>query len=184
VEIMPPSEIMAPAVRAAIAGGDAALSAELQLVAVTDTLRIGIIGNVALTVWSVAASVQSFDTLAEQAPTLVRRCGGTCVKFAIVEPSARPPAFAARKKLLAVMEGLGPYLLCYAGVLLGGSALLAQPIMNGLALLARPRFPMAFFRDPEPAAQWVSQHWARGPDGPLSAAEIGIAADLLRRLRR
>ena len=52
-----------------------------------------------------------------------------------------------------------------------------------MMLLARPRFPMRSFTAIEPAARWLCGSYARGAHGPLSARELGAAAERLRALR-
>ena len=53
-----------------------------------------------------------------------------------------------------------------------------------MMLLARPRFPLRSFNGIGPAARWLCGTYARGANGrPLSACELGDAAERLRALR-
>ena len=68
-------------------------------------------------------------------------------------------------------------------MLLGDSARINQPILEGLTLLARPRFPMHFFSSLPAAAGWLCDTVARCAEGPLAANDLVAAAESVRRLQ-
>jgi RNA polymerase sigma-70 factor (ECF subfamily) len=154
-----------------------------EVVAVTQGVNIGLVGNVVVSTWPDVATLEAMETLLEHGQRLIKRCGGKIGYLAVVEASVRPPPLAARQKIVESLDIMGPSVLGYATALLGGMAWIAQPIMSGLMLLARPRFPMRFFKGVEPAAAWLCQHFARGADGPLPLADLCATAEHLRTLR-
>jgi RNA polymerase sigma-70 factor (ECF subfamily) len=155
--------------------------AELEFVAVTPGVTIGLIGNTVITVWPGLASLEALQTLLQVGQSLVERIGGKFAYFAVVEASTRPPVLAGREKIVEALNVLGPSVLGYATALLGGMSWIAQPIMSGLVFLGRPRFPMSFFKGIEPAAAWLCAHFAKGPDGPLTVEALCSASETLRR---
>ena len=68
-------------------------------------------------------------------------------------------------------------------MLLGDTARINQPILEGLALLARPRFPMQFFSSLPAAAGWLCSTVARCPAGPLDADDLVAAAECVRQVK-
>lgn len=158
------------------------LSTELEVVAVTPGVNIGLIGNTVVATWPGLASVEALQTLLEMGQRHIERCGGKIAYLAVVEASVRPPPREGRDKIVESLDIMGPSVLGYATALLGGLAWIAQPIMSGLMLLARPRFPMRFFNGVTPAATWLCAHFAIGPDGPLDVEALCAAAEALRAL--
>ncbi|MFZ5890539.1 MAG: RNA polymerase sigma factor [Myxococcota bacterium] len=157
--------------------------AEFEVLAATPDLLIGQIGNVAITLWPGEPSVEAFEQLLHTAPQMLEIGGGAIVYFAVVESNARPSA-AARRKIVECLERFGPHLIRYAAVLLSPGAWIVQPVMTGLMILARPRFPMRFYKALGPAASWLCEDCAFGPRGALEATELVAAAESLRALRR
>ena len=100
-----------------------------------------------------------------------------------MEPTLEPPTLEARQKIVKAFEIVGPYLKAFALVLTGGMSSISEPILSGLMLLARPRFPMRCFAGVAPAAAWLCDMHARGPRGPLGADELAAAAESLRAIR-
>ena len=93
-----------------------------------------------------------------------------------------PPTLEARQKIVDAMEIVGPYFNSFAVVLVGMNARINQPILEGLMLLARPRFPLRFFSSVMAAAEWLCRTTARGCAGPLAPAKLAAAAEDMRRL--
>jgi len=116
-------------------------------------VQVGLVGSVVIAVWPGPATVGALEFVAEQLDRAAEICGGGIAFFAVVEASTRPPDLPARRKLVAM---LGTHqLTVYAAALEGGAAWLARPIMTGLALLARRRFPMQYFEGVTPAVRWL-----------------------------
>ncbi len=153
----------------------------LQLLTVTEDIAVALCGNVAITVWPGVASTEAFDVLSHWAPSVVAACGGQFCYLALVESTVRPPPLAARRKIVEMLDVFGPHLSKYATVLFGGGAWIAQPIMSGLMVLARPRFPMRFFKTMDAASEWLADV-SRGPNGPLLPPELAAAAERLREI--
>jgi RNA polymerase sigma factor (sigma-70 family) len=166
------------------AGAEARLSSELEVVSVTTGLTIGLVGNVIVAVWPSAADLASIETLAAVGPGLIERCGGKVSYLASVEGAVRPPELPARKRIVELLDVMGPSVLAYATVMVGKAAWLVRPIMSGLLVLARPRFPMQFFASVPDAARWLCGRYALGANGPLDASTLSAAVERLRPLRR
>ena len=96
-----------------------------------------------------------------QAPYTLEKCGGEIAYLALIEPTVRPPTLEARQKIADALEIVGPYFNSFAVVLLGDNARINQPILEGLMLLARPRFPTRFFSSVQAAAEWLCEADAR-----------------------
>jgi RNA polymerase sigma-70 factor (ECF subfamily) len=156
------------------------LSDELEVVSVTPGVRIGLVGNVVITVWPGAADLASIETLATVGPALIDRCGGKVAYFATVENSVRPPELPARKRIVELLDAEGPNILAYATVMAGKGAWIVRPIMSGLLVLSRPRFPMQFFGSVPDATRWLCTRCALGPDGPLPTSTLSAAVESLR----
>ena len=150
-------------------GREAGCGAEdLEVLYVSAGRNVGVIGNVAIASWSGVISTQMVDSIFKIAPKTVERCGGEFVYLALMEPEFTPPSLAARQRIVEALEVVGPYLRALALVLLGGTAAISEPIISGLMLLARPRFPMRAFSGIESAATWLSDTYAHRPRGPLA----------------
>jgi hypothetical protein len=122
------------------------------------------------------------DTVVRRAPYTIERCGGEIVYLALIEPSVCPPPREVRNKIVEALEIVGPYFSTFAVVLLAPNAQIYQPILEGLMLLARPRFPVRFVTSVMAAAQWLCATRAHGPGEPLSATALAAAAERVRRL--
>jgi RNA polymerase sigma-70 factor (ECF subfamily) len=156
----------------------------LQVLTATRDLVIGWHGNVAITVWTGVASADALEELIDWGSHMINACGGRLGYLALVEATVRPPPLAARRKIVEALDLFGPYVVKYATALLGGGAWIAQPIMSGLMVLARPRFPMRFFKSVEAGAAWLAEDCGRGPSGALTAAELTAASEYLRGVAR
>jgi hypothetical protein len=75
----------------------------------------------------------------------------------VVEASSRPPNLQERQKIVSMLKQHADNIRVYAAALEGGAAWIARPIMTGLALLARPPFPMQYFNGVPLAARWLAQ---------------------------
>ena len=155
---------------------------ELDVMYVTDDRKVGVIGNVAIATWR-RATPEIMDSVMHMAPKTVERCGGELVYLALIEPDFEPPSLAARQRIVDALEIVGPYVSAFALAPLGDGASISQAIVSGMMLLARPRFPLRSFPGIEPAASWLCGTYARGARGPLSADQLGAAAERLRALR-
>jgi RNA polymerase sigma-70 factor (ECF subfamily) len=159
-------------------------SRELEITTLTPNLQIGLMGNVVIAIWPGIADLESIELLATEGPKLIRRCGGQIGYLSVVESTVRPPPFPARQRIVRALDAMGPHVLGYATILLGGGAWIARPIMSGLVVLSRPRFPMRFFSSIAAGSDWLCAHYARSPDGPVSSAALTDAAERLRRVPR
>jgi RNA polymerase sigma-70 factor, ECF subfamily len=159
------------------------LSDELEVVCVTPGVTIGLVGNVVVTVWPGAANLAAIETLATVGRTLIDRCGGKIAYLASVEDSVRPPELAARKRIVELLDAEGPNILAYATVMSGKGAWIVRPIMSGLLVLSRPRFPMQFFGSVSNAAHWLCTRYALDSEGPLSVSTLSAAIERLRPLQ-
>jgi hypothetical protein len=70
------------------------------------------------------------------------------------------------------------HMAVYAAALEGGAAWLARPIMTGLALLARRRFPMQYFEGVTPAVRWLIEKHPQ-----LTQTDEATLLESVRRLR-
>ena len=95
----------------------------------------------------------------------------------------QPPPLEVRQKIVDALDVIGPYFRSFAVVLLGENARINQPILEGLTLLARPRFPMQFFSSLPAAAAWLCDTTARCAAGPLAAADLVAAAECVRQVQ-
>ena len=109
-------------------------------------------------------------------------CGGQIAYLALIEPTMAPPTLEVRQKIVDVFEMVGPYFNAFAAAVLGDSAQINQPILEGLTLLARPRFPMRFFSSVRAAAEWLCGAVARVATGPLTSCNLVAAAAHLQQL--
>jgi RNA polymerase sigma-70 factor (ECF subfamily) len=156
---------------------------DLEILRVSPEHCSGALGNVAVSDWRgpeiTAAAVAS---VIERAPYTLEKCGGDIAYLAVIEPTVRPPTLEARQKIVDVLELVGPYFNSFAVVLLGANTRINQPILEGLTLLARPRFPMCFFSSVSTAVDWLCQTTARDPDGPIPPAALAAAVEHVRRI--
>ena len=152
-----------------------------EVVHVSEARNLGVIGNVAVATWT-RATPEALDQVLQLAVTVVERCGGDFVYLAVMEPTFEPPTLEARQKVVKALEIVGPYIGAFALVLTGGVSSISEPILNGLMLLARPRFPMRCFDGVAPAAAWLCDTYARGARGALPAGELAAAVERLRAL--
>ena len=156
---------------------------ELEIVRISPEVCGGVLGNVTVSDWrGPQIEAATIDAMIEQAPYTLEKCGGEIAYLALIEPTLLPPPFEARQKIVDAMEIVGPYFNSFAVVLLGANARINQPILEGLMLLARPRFPLRFFSSVKGAAEWLCEGAARGCGGPLAPARLAAAAEDLRRL--
>lgn len=153
---------------------------ELEVVTVTPNLSMGLLGNIVIAIWPGVADLESIELLSTEGPKLIDRCGGKIGYLSVVESDVRPPPLPARQRIVRALDEMGPHVLAYATILLGGMAWIARPIMSGLVVLSRPRFPMRFFSSMSSGSDWLCAHYARGVDGPLSSADLTGAAERLR----
>ena len=156
---------------------------ELEILRVSPELCSGALGNVTISDWrgpQITPAV--IDTVVRRAPYTVQTCGGEIVYLALIESSMRPPPLEARNKIVDALEIVGPYFSTFAVVLLAPNAHIYQPILEGLMLQARPRFPVRFVTSIMAAAQWLCATTARGTGGPLTATALAAAAERVRRL--
>jgi len=156
---------------------------ELAILRVEPELCSGVIGNVSISDWrGPEITTAIIDRVVGRAPHVVEACGGEILYLAVIEPTVCPPSLAVRRNIADALEIVGPYLGSFAVVLLAPNGRINQPILEGLRLLARPRFPMQFFSSVTAASAWLSTTTARGPAGPLAAAELTSAVEQVRRL--
>jgi RNA polymerase sigma-70 factor (ECF subfamily) len=156
---------------------------ELDILRVSPELCSGRIGNVTISDWRAPQITPGLiDAVVRRAPYTVEACGGEIVYLALIEPNVSPPPLEVRAKIVDALEIVGPYFSTFAVVLLAPDAHIYQPILEGLMLLARPRFPMRFVTSIAAAAQWLCATAARGPGGPLTATALTAAAEQVRRL--
>jgi len=156
---------------------------DLEILRVSPEHCSGVLGNVVVSDWrGPEISAATVETVIRQAPYTLEKCGGEIAYLALFEPTMRPPTLEVRQKIVDVLEIVGPYFNSFAVVLLGAKTRINQPILEGLALLARPRFPMSFFSSVAAAADWLCQTTARGPDGPLLPDALAAAAERVRQV--
>ena len=156
---------------------------ELEIVRISPEHCSGALGNVIVSDWrGPRISPEAIDAVIGQAPDSLAKCGGEIAYLALIEPTMLPPGLETRQKIVDAIEMVGPYFKSFAVVAMGDSGRLNQPILEGLMLLARPRFPMRFFSSVQAAAEWLCQTTARGCAGPLAAEELAAAAERLRRV--
>ena len=182
VRVTPPSS---PLMRDQAARGRhiGCAASELEILRVSSEYCSGAIGNVTVCDWrGPQIAAETIDTLIGQAPHTLEKCGGEIAYLALIEPTMLPPALDVRQKIVDALEIVGPYLNSFAVVLLGENARINQPILEGLMLLARPRFPMRFFSSVRAAAEWLCETTARDCAGPLASAKLAAAAEDMRRL--
>jgi RNA polymerase sigma-70 factor (ECF subfamily) len=143
----------------------------------------GALGNVTISDWrGPQIEAAAIEAATAEAPYTIERCGGDIAYFAIIEPTMLPPTLEARQKIVDALEIVGPYFSSFAVVLLAANARINRPILEGLASLARPRFPMRFFFSVSAAAAWLCATTARGAAGPLVPDELTAAAERVRLL--
>ena len=156
---------------------------ELQILRVSPELCSGAIGNVTVSDWRgpqiPAATIESVMALARYT---LEKCGGEIVYLAIMEPTVLPPPLDARQKIVDALEIIGPYFTSFAVVIVSTNARIYRPILEGLTLLVRPRFPMRFFFSLKAATAWLCATTARGAAGPLLPDELTAAAERVRRI--
>jgi RNA polymerase sigma-70 factor (ECF subfamily) len=159
-------------------------ASELQILRTSPELCSGALGNVTVSDWrGPRIGVDTFESVIAQAPYTLEKCGGEIAYLALIEPTLQPPTLEVRQKIVDALDIIGPYFRSFAVVLLGESARINQPILEGLALLARPRFPMQFFSSLPAAAAWLCETTARCADGPLAAGDVVAAAECVRQLQ-
>jgi RNA polymerase sigma-70 factor (ECF subfamily) len=157
------------------------LSDRLQVIDVTRDVNIGMVGNVMLTTWPGPASVDAMKRLWDVFSELVETCGGRFVYLATVSAATRPPTLEARKLIIDLLKTFGSFCDAYGTALEGGMSWIVKPVMTGLAMLTRPKFPMRFLSGVPAASEWVAPY-ARGAAGPLAADVLVSAIAHLRRL--
>jgi RNA polymerase sigma-70 factor (ECF subfamily) len=142
-----------------------------------------VIGNVTVADWrGPPVEAAAIEAELAQAPHGIARCGGTIAYLAIVEPTVHPPALDARLKIVEAFDEVGPFLGAFAAVLWGAHAPVNRAILEGLAVLARPRFPLRCFDSLREAAAWLCSTGRRGTAGPLAPADVLAAAEGARRI--
>jgi RNA polymerase sigma-70 factor (ECF subfamily) len=156
---------------------------ELEILRVAAPLCSGAIGNVTICDWRGPQITPALiDSAMERAPYTLETCGGEITFVALIEPTVCPPSLETRRKIADALDVVGPYFGSFAVVLLAANARINQPILQGLTLLARSRFPMQFFASVTAAAEWLCATTARGPRGPLEVDELTAAIEHVRRL--
>ena len=170
------------AARGRVAGCSAS---ELQMLRVSPEHCSGALGNVTVSDWrGPHIGVEMLDSVMAQAPYTLEKCGGEIAYMALIEPTLQPPPLEVRQKIVDALDVIGPYFRGFAVVLLGDNARINQPILEGLTLLARPRFPMQFFSTLPAAAGWLCATVARCAAGqPLAAADLVAAAECVRQVQ-
>jgi RNA polymerase sigma factor (sigma-70 family) len=164
-------------------GAEPRLSDELEVFCVTPGLRVGVVGNVIIAVWTRGADLAAVEALASVGQMLIDRCGGKVSYLACVEAAIQLPELRARKRIVELLELWGPNILAYATVVAVKGAWIVRPIMSGLLVLIRPRFPMQFFSSVPDAAGWLCSRYALSAEGPLSDRTLSAAVEHLRALR-
>lgn len=159
-------------------------SDELEVITVTRGVTVGLLGNVVLSVWPGNVELEAIETLATVGPLLIERCGGRVAYLATVESNIRPPARPARKRIVSSLDAMGSHVLAYATAMLGKTAWIVRPIMSGLLVLSRPRFPMQFMTSVDGAARWLCHYPVLKPSGPVTAAALTNAVERLRHIAR
>ncbi|HEY7374329.1 MAG TPA: sigma-70 family RNA polymerase sigma factor [Polyangia bacterium] len=156
---------------------------ELDILGLSPQLCSGALGNVAVSDWrGPQIDAATIESVVAAAPYTLERCGGEICSLAIIEPTMHPPALEVRQKVVDALEIVGPYFTAFAVVLLTANARINRPILEGLALLARPRFPMRFFFSFRAATAWLCATTARSAAGPLDPDELAAAAERVRQL--
>ena len=159
-------------------------ASELQILRVSPEHCSGALGNVTVSDWrGPHIGVDMLDSVMAQAPYTLEKCGGEIAYLALIEPTLQPPPLEVRQKIVDALDVIGPYFRGFAVVLLGDNARINQPILEGLTLLARPRFPMQFFSSLPAAAGWLCDTAARCAEGPLAAADLVAAAECVRQVQ-
>jgi RNA polymerase sigma-70 factor (ECF subfamily) len=154
---------------------------DLEILRVSPEHCSGALGNVVVSNWrGPEITAAMIDAVILEAPDTLEKCGGDIAYLAVVEPTMQPPNLGTRQKIVDVLEILGPYFSSFAVVLLGANTRINQPILEGLTLLARPRFPMCFFFSVAAAVEYLCQTTARGSDGPLRSATLAAAVERVR----
>jgi hypothetical protein len=148
---------------------------------VTCDVNIGMVGNVVLTTWPGPASLDAMKRLWDVVSDLIESCGGRFTYLATVSAATRPPGLEARKLIVDLLKTFGPHCDAYGTALEGGMSWIVKPVMTGLAMLTRPRFPMRFLSGVQTASKWIAPY-TRGPAGPLSPGVLAAAIAHLRRL--
>jgi RNA polymerase sigma-70 factor, ECF subfamily len=184
----PPAPAPAPPLPARPALGDPAprsswLSDRLQIIDVTPEVNIGMIGNVVLTTWPGPPTLASIQRVWDVAVELVETCGGRFCYMATVGAATRAPARDARKLIVELLKTFGRFCDAYGTALEGGMSWLVRPIMTGLAMLTRPRFPIRFLSGVPAAAAWIAPY-SVGASGPLQAEALVAGVAHLRHLGR
>jgi RNA polymerase sigma-70 factor, ECF subfamily len=156
---------------------------DLEILRVSPEHCSGALGNVVVSDWrGPEISAATVEGVIGKVPYTLEKCGGEIAYLALVEPTVRPPTLETRQKIVDVLELVGPYFKSFAVVLLGANTQINQPILEGLTLLARPRFPMCFFSCVNAAVDWLCQTTARGPDGPIVPAALAAAVERVRQV--
>jgi RNA polymerase sigma-70 factor, ECF subfamily len=163
-------------------GREGGCAESLEVLHVSPGRNVGVIGNVAIGTWSGVITPAMVDSIFSIAPRAVERCGGEMVYLALMEPELTPPSLAARQRIVEALEFAGPYMSAFGMVLLGGTSSISEPIISGMMLLARPRFPIRSFPDVASAASWLCESYARGAQGPMLPADLAAAAETVRAL--
>lgn len=158
-------------------------TSELEILRLSPQLCAGALGNVTVSDWrGPQIDAATIGAVVEAAPYTLERSGGEICFLAIIEPTMLPPTLEARQKIVDALEIVGPYFTAFAVVLLTENARINRPILEGLALLARPRFPMRFFFSVSAATAWLSATSARSAAGRLVPDELAAAAERVRQL--
>jgi RNA polymerase sigma-70 factor (ECF subfamily) len=156
---------------------------ELEILRVSSEHCSGALGNVVVSDWrGPQMGAATMDALISQAPFTLEMCGGEIAYLALIEPTLEPPTLEVRQKIVDVFEMVGPYFNAFAVAVLGPSGRINQPILEGLALLARPRFPMRFFSSLPAAAEWLCGSVAHAAAGPITSTALVVAAEHVRQL--
>jgi RNA polymerase sigma-70 factor (ECF subfamily) len=150
-----------------------------RVLALHPTVNVGMIGNVVITVWPGAATLEALELLDVQFERAIELCGGSFAYLTVVEANSRPPNLVARQKIVSMLEQHAHHIRVYAAALQGGAAWIARPIMTGLSLLARPSFPMQFFNGVPAAVRWLTQSHP-----PLTHVSFSDIVESTERLRR
>jgi RNA polymerase sigma-70 factor (ECF subfamily) len=156
---------------------------QLEVLRISPEICSGALGNVAIADWrGPRVDAATLEAAIGAAPVAVEKCGGEFIYLALIEATVLPPTLETRQKIVDAFEMVGPYVSGFAVVLLGENGRINRPILEGLLLLARPRFPTGFFSSVGEAAAWVCAMGAHGRDCALAPDALAAAAEQVRRL--
>jgi hypothetical protein len=145
----------------------------------TPAVTIGLVGSVVISIWPSVATVEALQALDDAFEGVLEQFqGGGFAYLAVVDAVSRPPNLAARQKIVAMLEKHSRHIRVYATAIEGDSAWIVRPIMTGLSFLARPPFPMQYFKGVPLAARWLAENHSK-----LSNVSAATLVETTERLR-